>query len=101
MDLCSQSSIIIVVSGLRSSLETHGGNKYTRSVAAADSSEFVRELYNGRKIKDNIATVRKPRNRINARKVLDSAPYIMYRFAEGGEDSGLLRRVIGHGKRSS
>ena len=31
-------------------IETHGGNKYTRSVAAADSSEFVRELYNGRKI---------------------------------------------------
>jgi|YelNatPaOPRAMG01_1025707.scaffolds.fasta_scaffold04922_5 NurA-like 5'-3' nuclease len=30
--------------------ETSGGNKYTRSVAAADSSEFVRELYNGRKI---------------------------------------------------
>ena len=33
-------------------------------------------------IKDNIATVRKPRNRITACKVLDSAPYIMYRFAE-------------------
>lgn len=40
-------------------------------------------------IKDNTATVRKPRNRISARKVLDSAPYIMYRFAEdfGIEDS--------------
>ena len=33
-------------------------------------------------MKDNIATVRKPRNRITARKVLDSATYIMYRFAE-------------------
>jgi NurA-like 5'-3' nuclease len=30
--------------------ETNGGNQYTKSVAAADSSEFVRELYNGRKI---------------------------------------------------
>jgi NurA-like 5'-3' nuclease len=30
--------------------ETRGGNRYTKSVAAADSSEFVRELYNGRKI---------------------------------------------------
>jgi NurA-like 5'-3' nuclease len=31
-------------------VETLGGDRYTRSVAAADSSEFVRELYNGRKI---------------------------------------------------
>ena len=40
-------------------------------------------------IKDNTVTVRKPRNRITARKVLDSAPYTMYRFAEdfGIQDS--------------
>ncbi|MCL4452033.1 MAG: DNA double-strand break repair nuclease NurA [Candidatus Thermoplasmatota archaeon] len=31
-------------------IDTPGGDRYTRSVAAADSSEFVRELYNGRKI---------------------------------------------------
>ncbi|EQD35135.1 serotonin receptor related protein, partial [mine drainage metagenome] len=30
--------------------ETSGGSDYTTSVAACDSSEFVRELYNGRKI---------------------------------------------------
>lgn len=33
-------------------------------------------------VKDKLTTVQKPRNRISARKVLDSAPYIMYRFAE-------------------
>ena len=40
-------------------------------------------------IKYNISTLRKPKNRITARKVLDSAPYIMYRFAEdfGMQDS--------------
>ena len=35
--------------------------------------------YKGKEIiKDNAVTVRKPRNRITARKVLDSVPYIMY-----------------------
>jgi Transposase len=49
-----------------------------------------KSVYKGKEIiKDNTVTVRKPRNRINARKVLDSAPYIMYRFAEdfGMQDS--------------
>ena len=49
-----------------------------------------RSEYKGKEIiKDNIATLRKPRNRITARKVLDSAPYIIYRFAEdfGIQDS--------------
>jgi hypothetical protein len=42
-------------------------------------------------VKDNVSTVQKPRNRITARRVLDSAPYIMYRFAEefGLQDSFL------------
>ena len=49
-----------------------------------------KSVYKGREIiKDNTVTVRKPMNRITARKVLDSAPYIMYRFAEdfGIQDS--------------
>ena len=42
-----------------------------------------RSEYKGKEIiKDNTITVRKPRNRITARKVLDSAPYIIYRFTE-------------------
>ena len=47
-------------------------------------------MYKGKEIiKDNTTTVRKSRNRITARKVLDSAPYIIYRFAEdfGIQDS--------------
>ena len=39
-----------------------------------------RPEYKGKEIiKDNTITVRKPRNRIAARKVLDSAPYTIYR----------------------
>ena len=42
-----------------------------------------RSEYKGKEIiKDNITTVREPRNRITARKVLDSVMYIIYRFAE-------------------
>ncbi len=49
-----------------------------------------RSEYKGKEIiKDNTTTVRKPRNRITARKVLGSALYIIYRFAEdfGIQDS--------------
>ena len=40
-------------------------------------------------VKDNVSTVQKPRNRITVRRVLDSAPYILYRLAEdfGYQDS--------------
>ena len=42
-----------------------------------------RTEYMGKEVvKDNVSTVQKPRNRITARRVLDSAPHIMYRFAE-------------------
>ena len=42
-----------------------------------------RSYYKGKEIiKDIIAKVRNPRNTINARKLLDSAPHIIYRFAE-------------------
>ena len=42
-------------------------------------------------VKDNVSTAQKPRNRITARRVMDSAPYIIYRFAEkfGLQDSFL------------
>ena len=71
-----------------------GDNVYLYEVASYRDKETgkvrQRSEYKGKEIiKDNIATVRKPRNRITARKVLDSAPYIMYRFAEdfGLQDS--------------
>ena len=42
-----------------------------------------KSVYKGKEIiKDDTVTVRKPRNRISARKVLDSAPYIIYRFSK-------------------
>jgi transposase len=64
-----------------------GDNVYLYEVTSYRDKETgrvrQRSEYKGKEIiKDNIATVRKPRNRIAARKVLDSAPYIMYRFAE-------------------
>ena len=49
-----------------------------------------RSEYKGKEIiKDSTTTVLNPRNRITAHKVLDSAPFIMYRFAEnfGIQDS--------------
>ena len=71
-----------------------GDNVYLYEVTSYRDKETgkvrQRSEYKGKEIiKDNIATVRKPRNRITARKVLDSAPYIMYRFAEdfGMQDS--------------
>ena len=71
-----------------------GDNVYLYEVTSYRDKETgkVRQksVYKGREIiKDNTVTVRKPWNRITARKVLDSAPYIMYRFAEdfGIQDS--------------
>lgn len=71
-----------------------GDNVYLYEVTSYRDRETgkVRQksVYKGKEIiKDNTVTVRKPRNRITARKVLDSAPYIMYRFAEdfGIQDS--------------
>ena len=71
-----------------------GDNVYLYEVTSYRDKETgkVRQksVYKGKEIiKDNTVTVRKPRNRINARKVLDSAPYIIYRFAEdfGMQDS--------------
>jgi transposase len=71
-----------------------GDNVYLYEVTSYRDKETgkvrQRSEYKGKEIiKDNIATVRKPRNRITARKVLDSATYIMYRFAEdfGMQDS--------------
>ena len=65
-----------------------GANVYLYEVTSYRDKETgkVRQksVYRGKEIvKDNTVTVRKPRNRITARKVLDSAPYIIYRFAEG------------------
>ena len=64
-----------------------GDNVYLYEVTSYRDRETgkVRQKseYKGKEIiKDNTTTVRKPRNRITARKVLDSAPYIIYRFAE-------------------
>ena len=71
-----------------------GDNVYRYEVTSYRDKETgkVRQksVYKGKEIiKDNTVTVRKPRNRIAARKVLDSAPYIIYRFAEdfGMQDS--------------
>ena len=71
-----------------------GDNVYLYEVTSYRDREtgMVRQkqVYKGKEIiKDNTVTVRKPRNRISARKVLDSAPYIIYRFAEdfGMQDS--------------
>ena len=71
-----------------------GDNVYLYEVTSYRDKETgkvrQRSEYKGKEIiKDNIATLRKPRNRITARKVLDSAPYIIYRFAEdfGIQDS--------------
>ena len=71
-----------------------GDNVYLYEVTSYRDKETgkVRQksVYKGKEIiKDNTVTVRKPRNRIAARKVLDSAPYIIYRFAEdfGMQDS--------------
>ncbi|QRF76018.1 Transposase [Thermoplasmatales archaeon] len=42
-----------------------------------------RSEYQGKEIiKDNVKTIQKPRNRIQVRRVLESAPYILYRNAE-------------------
>ena len=73
-----------------------GDNVYLYEVTSYRDKETgkvrQRSEYKGKEIiKDNIATVRKPRNRITARKVLDSAPYIMYRFAE---DFGIASIMI-------
>jgi transposase len=71
-----------------------GNNVYLYEVTSYRDKETgkvrQRSEYKGKEIiKDNTITVRKPRNRITARKVLDSAPYIIYRFAEdfGIQDS--------------
>ena len=71
-----------------------GDNVYLYEVTSYRDKETgkvrQRSEYKGKEIiEDNTVTVRKPRNRITARKVLDSAPYIMYRFAEdfGMQDS--------------
>ena len=71
-----------------------GDNVYLYEVTSYRNKETgkvrQRSEYKGKEIiEDNTVTVRKPRNRITARKVLDSAPYIMYRFAEdfGMQDS--------------
>ena len=71
-----------------------GDNVYLYEVTSYRDKETgkvrQRSEYKGKEIiKDNTVTVRKPRNRITARKVLDSAPYIIYRFAEdfGIQDS--------------
>ena len=71
-----------------------GDNVYLYEVTSYRDKETgkvrQRSEYKGKEIvKDNMVTVRKPRNRITARKVLDSAPYIIYRFAEdfGIQDS--------------
>ncbi|MCL4480307.1 MAG: transposase, partial [Candidatus Thermoplasmatota archaeon] len=71
-----------------------GDNVYLYEVTSYRDRETgkvrQRSEYKGKEIvKDNTVTVRKPRNRITARKVLDSAPYIIYRFAEdfGIQDS--------------
>ena len=64
-----------------------GDNVYLYEVTSCRDKETgkVRQksVYTGKEIiKDNTITVRKPRNRIIARKVLVSAPYIIYRFEE-------------------
>jgi transposase len=42
-----------------------------------------RSEYQGKEIlQDNVKTIQKPRNRISVRRVLESAPYILYRHAE-------------------
>ena len=71
-----------------------GDNVYLYKVTSYRDKETgkVRQkpVYKGKEIvRDNTVTVREPWNRITARKVLDSAPYIMYRFAEdfGMQDS--------------
>ena len=71
-----------------------GDNVYLYEVTSYRDRETgkvkQKSVYKGKEIvKDNAVTVRKPRNRITARKVLDSVPYIMYRFAEdfGMQDS--------------
>ncbi len=63
-----------------------GDNVYLYEVTSCRDKETgnvrQRSEYNGKKIlKDNIPTVHKPKNRITARKVLDSYPYIIFRFA--------------------
>ena len=71
-----------------------GDNVYLYEVTRYRDREIgkvrQRSDYKGKEIiKDNTVTVRIPKNRITARKVLDSAPYIIYRFAEdfGIQDS--------------
>ena len=73
-----------------------GDNVYLYEVTSYRDRETgkvrQRSEYKGKEIiKDNTVTVRKPRNRITVRKVLDSAPYIMYRFAE---DFGMQNSFI-------
>ncbi|OWP56568.1 MAG: hypothetical protein B2I17_05790 [Thermoplasmatales archaeon B_DKE] len=42
-----------------------------------------RSEYQGKEIiKGNVKTIQKPNNRIQARRVLESAPYVLYRNAE-------------------
>ena len=71
-----------------------GDNVYLYEVTSYRDKETgkIRQkpVYKGKEIiKDNTTRVRMPRNRITARKVLDSAPYIICRFAEdfGIQDS--------------
>lgn len=54
---------------------------------AKQKSEYVGKEF----VKGNVTTGQKPLNRITARQVLDSAPYIMYRFAE---DFGLQDSIM-------
>ena len=71
-----------------------GDNVYLYEVTSYRDKETgkvkQRSEYRGKEIiKDSTTTVLKLRNRITARKVLDSAPYVMNRFAEnfGIQDS--------------
>ena len=73
-----------------------GDNVYLYKVTSYRDTETgkvkQKSVYKGKEIiKDDTVNVRKPRNRIAARKVLDSAPYIMYRFAE---DFGIASIMI-------
>ena len=70
---------------------TRHGNVYLYRVTSYRDKETgkVRQKaeYLGKEvINGNVRTVEEPRNRFSVRKVMESAPYILYRFAE---DSGL------------
>ena len=64
-----------------------GDNVYLYEVTSYRDKESgklrQKSVYKGKEIiKYNETTVRKPRNRITVRKVIDSAAYIIYRSAE-------------------